>query len=147
MPSLIQKHAQVKGQRSNNHIFKFQPNPSWAKKRPNRYTSFKVGSSYMLQNVTVKICMLRFALTPKKLHISLDDKYVVLQSIDNKSFKSPLNLIPVNDAAQISHGETKCNIAGTIVEKQWQDTNVCSEHKESFQSNHLKLKLRDTAAD
>ena len=40
MPSLIQKHAHVKGQRSNHHIFKFQPNPSWAKKRPNRYTSF-----------------------------------------------------------------------------------------------------------
>ena len=39
MPSLIQKHAHVKGQRSNHHIFKFQPNPSWAKKRPNRYTS------------------------------------------------------------------------------------------------------------
>ena len=31
MPSLIQKHAHVKGQRSNHHIFKFQPNPSWAK--------------------------------------------------------------------------------------------------------------------
>ena len=42
MPSLIQKHAHVKGQRSNHHIFKFQPNPSWAKKRPNRYTSFDV---------------------------------------------------------------------------------------------------------
>ena len=41
MPSLIQKHAHVKGQRSNHHIFKFQPNPSWAKKRPNRYTSFR----------------------------------------------------------------------------------------------------------
>ena len=41
MPSLIQKHAHVKGQRSNNHIFKFQPNPSWVKKRPNRYTSFR----------------------------------------------------------------------------------------------------------
>ena len=41
MPSLIQKHAHVKGQRSNNHIFKFQPNTSWAKKRPNRYTSFR----------------------------------------------------------------------------------------------------------
>ena len=41
MPSLIQKHAHVKGQRSNHHIFKFQPNPSWAKKRPNRYTSFQ----------------------------------------------------------------------------------------------------------
>ena len=40
MPSLIQKHAHVKGQRSNHHIFKLQPNPSWAKKRPNRYTSF-----------------------------------------------------------------------------------------------------------
>ena len=32
MPSLIQKHAHVKAQRSNHHIFKFQPNPSWAKK-------------------------------------------------------------------------------------------------------------------
>ena len=32
MASLIQKHAHVKGQRSNHHIFKFQPNPSWAKK-------------------------------------------------------------------------------------------------------------------
>ena len=42
MPSLIQKHAHVKGQRSNHHIFKFQPNPSWAKKRPNRYTSFHI---------------------------------------------------------------------------------------------------------
>ena len=42
MPSLIQKHSHVKGQRSNHHIFKFQPNPSWAKKRPNRYTSFSV---------------------------------------------------------------------------------------------------------
>ena len=41
MPSLIQKHAHVKGQRSNHHILKFQPNPSWAKKRPNRYTSFE----------------------------------------------------------------------------------------------------------
>ena len=41
MPSLIQKHAPVKGKRSNHHIFKFQPNPSWAKKRPNRYTSFR----------------------------------------------------------------------------------------------------------
>ena len=40
MLSLIQKHAHVKEQRSNHHIFKFQPNPSWAKKRPNRYTSF-----------------------------------------------------------------------------------------------------------
>ena len=40
MSSLIQKHAHVKGQRSNHHIFKFPPNPSWAKKRPNRYTSF-----------------------------------------------------------------------------------------------------------
>ena len=27
MPSLIQKHAHVKGQRSNHHILKFQPNP------------------------------------------------------------------------------------------------------------------------
>ena len=35
MPSLIHKHAHVKGKRSNHHIFKFQPNPSWAKKRPN----------------------------------------------------------------------------------------------------------------
>ena len=34
------KHAHVKGQRSNHHIFEFQPNPAWAKKRPNRYTSF-----------------------------------------------------------------------------------------------------------
>ena len=32
MPSLNQKHAHVKGQRSNHHIFKFQPNPSWSKK-------------------------------------------------------------------------------------------------------------------
>ena len=40
MPSLIQKHAHVKGQRSNHHIYKFQPKPSWAKKRLNRYTSF-----------------------------------------------------------------------------------------------------------
>ena len=40
MSSLIQKHAHVKGQSSNHHILKFQPNPSWAKKRPNRYTSF-----------------------------------------------------------------------------------------------------------
>ena len=44
MASLIQKHAHVKGQRSNHHIFKFQPNPSWAKKRPNRYTSFETGN-------------------------------------------------------------------------------------------------------
>ena len=44
MPSLIQKHAHMKGQRSNHHIFKFQPNPSWAKKRPNRYTSFVIFS-------------------------------------------------------------------------------------------------------
>ena len=42
MPSLIQKHAHMKGQRSNHHIFKFQPIPSWAKKRPNRYTSFEI---------------------------------------------------------------------------------------------------------
>ena len=40
MASLIQKHAHVKGQRSNRHIFKFQPDPPWAKKRPNRYTFF-----------------------------------------------------------------------------------------------------------
>ena len=40
MSSLIQKHAHVKGQSSNHHILKIQPNPSWAKKRPNRYTSF-----------------------------------------------------------------------------------------------------------
>ena len=46
MPSLIQKHAHVKGQRSNHHIFKFQPNPSWAKKRPNRYTSFMSDIEY-----------------------------------------------------------------------------------------------------
>ena len=46
MPSLIQKHAHVKGQRSNHHIFIFQPNPSWAKKRPNRYTSFHVKTPY-----------------------------------------------------------------------------------------------------
>ena len=45
MPSLIQKHAHVKGQRSNHHIFKFQPNPSWAKNRPNRYTSFNPSKS------------------------------------------------------------------------------------------------------
>ena len=31
MPSLIQKHAHVKGQRSKHHIFEFQPNPPWAK--------------------------------------------------------------------------------------------------------------------
>ena len=31
MSSLIQKHAHVKGQRSHHHIFKFQPNRSWAK--------------------------------------------------------------------------------------------------------------------
>ena len=42
MALLIQKHAHVKGHRSNHHIFKFQPNPSWAKKRPNRHTSFTV---------------------------------------------------------------------------------------------------------
>ena len=46
MPSLIQKHAHVKGQRSNQQIFKFQPNPSWAKKRPNRYTSFNMKAPY-----------------------------------------------------------------------------------------------------
>ena len=40
MPSLIQNHAHVNGQRSSHNIFKFQPNPSWAKKRPNRYMSF-----------------------------------------------------------------------------------------------------------
>ena len=40
MLSLIQKHAHMLGQRSNHHLLKFQPNPSWAKKRPNRYTSF-----------------------------------------------------------------------------------------------------------
>ena len=45
MLSLIQKHAHVKGQRSSHHIFKFQPNPSWAKKRPNRYTSFVLNRS------------------------------------------------------------------------------------------------------
>ena len=32
MPSLNQKHAHVKGQRSNYFLFKFQPNSSWAKK-------------------------------------------------------------------------------------------------------------------
>ena len=32
MPSLIQKHAHVKGPRSKHHIFESQPNPSWAKK-------------------------------------------------------------------------------------------------------------------
>ena len=64
MPSLIQKHAHVKGQRSNHNIFKFQPNPSWAKKRPNRYTSFRKLMSldekrqfYELQSVKDRIIM------------------------------------------------------------------------------------------
>ena len=53
MPSLIQKHAHVKGQRSKHDIFKFQPNPSWAKKRPNRYTSFQ----YRVQGLyCISIC-------------------------------------------------------------------------------------------
>ena len=52
MPSLIQKHAHVKGQRSNHHIFKFQPNPSWAKKRPNRYTSFDMQHDHVLKKLT-----------------------------------------------------------------------------------------------
>ena len=34
------KNAHMKGQRSNYHIFKFQPNTLWTKKRPNRYTTF-----------------------------------------------------------------------------------------------------------
>ena len=55
MPSLIQKHAHVKGQRSNHHIFKFQPNPSWAKKRPNRYTSFSPIKHYVLFKRTTKV--------------------------------------------------------------------------------------------
>ena len=55
MPSLIQKHAHVKGQRSNHHIFKFQPNPSWAKKQPNRYTSFAINSMITHQSQAISI--------------------------------------------------------------------------------------------
>ena len=56
MASLIQKHAHVKGQRSNHHLFKFQPNPSWAKKRPNRYTSFGeiLGECLLISNLLGK---------------------------------------------------------------------------------------------
>ena len=63
MPSLIQKHAHVKGQRSNHHIFKFQPNPSWAKKRPNRYTSFNKQKKIKAKNI--KYALL-FSKTKKK---------------------------------------------------------------------------------
>ena len=38
MPLLVQKHAHVKGQRSYHHIFKFQPNPPWAKKNSQTVT-------------------------------------------------------------------------------------------------------------
>ena len=50
MPSLNLKHTHVKGQRLNYLIFKFQPNSSWAKQRPNRYTSFecKIYAKYLL---------------------------------------------------------------------------------------------------
>ena len=57
MASLIQKHAKVKGQRSNHHIFKFQPNPSWAKKRPNRYTSFRLDRKVGFQNTFYTKCI------------------------------------------------------------------------------------------
>ena len=43
---------------------------------------FKAGSAYMLQNATGNICKPRFALKPKKLHLGLDDKSVVLPSND-----------------------------------------------------------------
>ena len=102
----------------------------------------------MLQNVTVNICKPKFALTPRKLQLLLDDKSVVIPSNENKSYKSPLNLVPVKDVAQISGGETKCNIVGTIIEKQWQDITGGSDDTErSVQSNHLKVKVRDSEAD
>ena len=63
MPSLVQKHAHVKGQRSNHHIFKFQPNPSWAKKRPNRYTSFEVMKLFSCS--TQLITKLQLLMKPK----------------------------------------------------------------------------------
>ena len=83
----------------------------------------------MLQNVTVYICKPRFALTPKKLQLILDDKTIVVPSNESKSYKIPLNLTQVKDVAQISDGETKCNIAGTNVDKQWQDIKPTSEAK------------------
>ena len=108
----------------------------------------KVGNAYMLQNVTVYICKPRFALTPKKLQLIFDDKTIVVPSNDSKSYKSPLNLTQVKDVAQISDGDTKCNIAGNIIEKQWQDVKpTYTEDKESVESNHLKLKIRDAEAD
>ena len=66
MPSLIQKHAHVKGQRSNHHIFKFQPNPSWAKKRPNRYTSFQYR---ILQLIELRV----YEITPPPTLFSVSD--------------------------------------------------------------------------
>ena len=102
----------------------------------------------MLKNVTVYICKPRFALTPKKLQLIFDDKTIVVPSNDSKSYKSPLYLTQVKDVAQISDGETKCNIAGNIIEKQWQDVKpTYTEDKESVESNHLKLKIRDAEAD
>ena len=73
MPSLIQKHAHVKGQRSNHHIFKFQPNPSWAKIRPNRYTSFVVSQNKPL---------LVFRSLTSRMGFLSDGHYATLQHAD-----------------------------------------------------------------
>ena len=64
MPSLIQKYAHMKGQRSNHHIFNFQPNPSWAKKRPNRYTSFRFLNSLTLNFQLIVITTARIPCLP-----------------------------------------------------------------------------------
>ena len=83
MPSLIQKRAHVKGQRSNHHIFKFQPNPSWAKKRPNRYTSFNPLSLswYFLQNSRKVLFRAATSQSGKQPHVSR--LYIILLGISN----------------------------------------------------------------
>ena len=99
----------------------------------------------MIQNVTVNICKPKFAVTQRKLQLILDDKSVVLPNPENKSFRSPLNVEPIKDVPHLSNGEEKCNIAGTIIEKSWQDidNNMAGQNT----GNHLKVKIRDAEAD
>ena len=112
MPSLIQKRAHVKGQRSNHHIFKFQPNPSWAKKRPNRYTSFCV----ILCNVCESSFMAGFTETTSVDFETIAESLITLVSslIAEKIFVSLLPILLSFPISVSSMSVSEIDLSGAL---------------------------------
>ena len=122
MSSLMQKHGHVKGQRSNHHIFKFQPNPSRAKKaktvtRPfwldqpydkqisfryvyeHLFVYFQFNFIYMMEIENILLSETDLTDVDKILKIPLDDVVMFIRSDDIRKYLFPykrklLDMVP-----------------------------------------------------